>query len=364
MTDAPTSWLLEKIRQHASAQSLWFSDENVLNQLPDAQAWPQKPALMTNRWDIAEHAKRLGFNAEFNDVDLTNIADNSIDHIFYRISKEKAVTHHLINQAQRVLKPLGILWISGQKNEGVKTYIEKASALFGCGKNIQKDGMSYSSQLVKKNTLGQPLTEKLVNDAPLSHALLNDENYRELRECLSINNTNILSKPGQFGWSKLDQGSEFLIAQVTQHFSTQKHSFEHCLDLGCGYGYLTIASQHLPIKQRTLTDNNAAALITASANCKHLNIAADVIASDAGEQLPTQFDLILCNPPFHQGFSVDGDLTDKFLRNAAKLLTANGVAYFVVNQFIALEKKALPFFKQINLIAQNKSFKIIELRKN
>lgn len=349
MTDAPTSWLLEQIRQHATTQSLWFSDENVLHQLPDAQHWPQKPALMTNRWDIAEHAKRLGFSAEFNDVDLSKIADNSVDHIFYRISKEKAVTHHLINQAQRVLKPLGVLWISGQKNEGVKTYIEKASALFGCGKNIQKDGMSYSSQLVKKDKSGE---------------LLNDENYRELRECLSINNKSVLSKPGQFGWNKLDQGSEFLIDQVTQALVTENLSFEHFLDLGCGYGYLTIASQHLPIKQRTLTDNNAAALITASANCKHLNIAAEVIAGDAGEQLPKYFDLILCNPPFHQGFSVDGDLTDKFLRNAAKQLTEKGLAYFVVNQFIALEKKALPYFTQINLIAQNKSFKVIELRKN
>ena len=369
MTDAPTSWLLEQICKHASTQSLWFSDENVLHQLPDAQAWLQKPALISNRWDIAEHATRLGFNAEFNDVDLTQIANNSIDHIFYRISKEKAVTHHLINQAQRVLKPLGILWISGQKNEGVKTYIEKASKLFGCAKNIQKDGMSYSSQLIKKNTHSQPLNKKLLDDSQLNNSLLNDtllndENYRELRECLSVNNTNILSKPGQFGWNKIDQGSEFLISQVTQHFLDGRRSFEHCLDLGCGYGYLTIASQHLPIKHRTLTDNNAAALITANANCKHLHISADIIASDAGEQLPPQFDLILCNPPFHQGFSVDGDLTDKFLRNAAKLLTATGAAYFVVNQFISLEKKALPFFKQINLIAQNKSFKIIELRKN
>lgn len=353
MTDAPTTWLLEKIRQHASTHSLWFSDENVLHQLPDAQAWPHKPALMTNRWDIAEHAKRLGFATEFNDADLSKLADKSVDHIFYRISKEKAVTHHVINQAQRVLKPLGVLWLSGQKNEGVKTYIEKASALFGCSKNIQKDGMSYSSQLLKIDNNREALHEKY----------LNDDNYRELRECLSINNKNILSKPGQFGWNKVDQGSEFLIEQVTQSLAAEQRSFEHCLDLGCGYGYLTIASQHLPIKQRTLTDNNAAALITASANCKHLNIAAEVVASDAGEQLPPHFDLILCNPPFHQGFSVDGDLTDKFLRNAAKQLTPNGLAYFVVNQFIALEKKALPYFGQINLIAQNKSFKVLELRK-
>ena len=355
MTDAPTTWLLQQIQQHSSARSLWLSDENVLRQLPDAHSWPQKPAFITNRWDIAEYAQQLGFNTQFSDFDLTAIADNSVDHIFYRISKEKAVTHHLINQAQRILQPNGVLWISGQKNEGIKTYIEKASALFGCGKSIQKDGMSYSSQLTKK-----------INAGPL----LNDEDYPHLRECLHFNGQTLLSKPGQFGWNKIDQGSEYLITEVT-HLLSQKpqvsqtqQTFEHCLDLGCGYGYLTIASQHFSITQRTLTDNNAAALTTAKANCAHLNIAAEVIVADAGAQLQSRFDLILCNPPFHQGFSVDGDLTDKFLRNAAALLTENGVAYFVVNQFIALEKKALPYFKQINLIAQNKSFKVIELRKN
>lgn len=349
MTDAPTTWLLQHIHRHSTSKSLWFSDENVLRQLPDAHNWSQKPALITNRWDIAEQAKQSGFITHFNDFDLSSIADNSLDNIFYRISKEKAVTHHLINQAQRVLQPNGILWISGQKNEGVKTYIEKASVLFGCEKNIQKDGMSYSSQLIKKINPG---------------ARLNDEDYPHLRECLMVNGQTLLSKPGQFGWNKIDRGSEFLISELAQLCSSTKQCFEHSLDLGCGYGYLTIASQHLPIKQRTLTDNNAAALATAKANCERLKITADVIAADAGAQLENKFDLILCNPPFHQGFSVDGDLTDKFLHNAATLLIGNGVAYFVVNQFIAVEKKAAPYFKHINIIAQNKSFKVFELRKN
>ena len=136
------------------------------------------------------------------------------------------------------------------------------------------------------------------------------------------------------------------------------------LDLGCGYGFLSIASQHLNIKHNTLTDNNAAALISAQHNCRQLGLSAEIIASDAGQQIDRKFDLILCNPPFHQGFSIDGDLTDKFLANAKRLLSTQGTAYFVVNQFIALEKKAQPHFKSIKLIAQNKSFKVIALHLN
>jgi 16S rRNA (guanine1207-N2)-methyltransferase len=348
MTDAPTIWLIQQIQQSATSQSIWFSDENVLRQLPDSKDWIRKPTLITNRWDIAEQAKQSGFITQFNDFELTAITDDSIDHIFYRISKEKAVTHHLINQAARILSPSGILWLSGQKNEGIKTYIEKASALFGCGKQIEKNGMGYSARLQKKS---------------ITNHFLNDENYSELRACLEIDDKTVFSKPGQFGWNKIDQGSKYLIDEVAKLIESGKH-FNHCLDLGCGYGFLTIASTQFSIKSHTLTDNNAAALIAARYNCARLEIDAVIVESDAGRHLEQCFDLILCNPPFHQGFSVDGDLTDKFLRSASRLLLPNGVAYFVVNQFIPLEKKASAFFKSVVVIAQNKSFKVIQLHKN
>ena len=347
MTDAPTSWLIQQIQQEATANSLWFSDENILRQLPDATSWLHKPRLITNRWDIFQQAQQAGFPVEFGDFDVRQLLDASVDHIFYRISKEKAVTHHLINESHRLLKADGRLWLSGQKNEGIKTYVEKAAALFGGDKNIRKDGMSYSSQLRKNTSSGN---------------LLEADNYASLRPCLEIAGQLIYSKPGQFGWNKVDQGSEFLIAEISARLADKPVT--RCLDLGCGYGYLTIASRNFPISSRLLTDNNAAALITAKYNCEQLDIAAEVTPSDAGQELSPGFDLILCNPPFHQGFSVDGDLTDKFLRNTQRLLAHNGVAYFVVNQFIPLEKKAENLFKFVTLIAQNKSFKLVEVRKS
>ncbi|MFO1387796.1 methyltransferase [Cellvibrio sp.] len=347
MIDTPTLWLTQQIQQYTTASSLWLTDENLLKQINGATSRSNNPVVITNRWDLAEQMKIAGFKTEFSDFDLSAIPDASVDHIFYRISKEKAVTHHLINESHRVLQANGKLWICGLKNEGIKTYIEKAASLFGCEKNIQKDGMNYSGLLIKQFETG---------------ARLNDDDYANLRECIRIGDKTLLSKPGQFGWNKVDEGSEFLISAISELLASRV--LKHCLDLGCGYGYLTFASQHLNIRTRTLTDNNAAALATAKANCDRLGINARVVASDAGEKLDAPFDLILCNPPFHQGFSVDEDLTDKFLRNAAKLLDPDGVAYFVVNQFIALEKKAFPYFKHINLVARNKSFKIVELRKN
>jgi 16S rRNA (guanine1207-N2)-methyltransferase len=357
MIDLPSQWITQQIQRCTEGNNLWCCDENALHHIVDTQLWRHKPFFISNRYDIAQQAKKLGFDSHFNDFDLSGIADNSIDHFFYRISKEKAIVHHLINQALRVLKPQGILHLSGQKNEGIKTYIEKASLLLGSEKKIQKEGQNYSSQLIKKQ-----------NPLALANKFLEDNNYAELRACMSVNEQIIYSKPGQFGWDKIDQGSEFLISEINKIFIDHPFNMERCLDLGCGYGFLSIASQHLPIMQRVLTDNNAAALVSAQRNCAHFDLNAEIIASDAGAAIKGNFDLILCNPPFHQGFNIDGDLTDKFLFSAKQLLAVTGVAYFVVNQFIPLEKKAQQHFKVIKVIAQNKSFKVValcnELRKN
>ena len=135
-----------------------------------------------------------------------------------------------------------------------------------------------------------------------------------------------------------------------------------CLDLGCGYGYLTIAAaKSFPIKRWLLTDNNCAALAVAAENLTINGLAGEVIAADAGSGIKEPVDLLLCNPPFHQGFSIDGDLTDKFLASASRLLSPKGVALFVVNQFIPLERKAERLFREVKTLADNGSFKIIQL---
>jgi 16S rRNA (guanine1207-N2)-methyltransferase len=117
----------------------------------------------------------------------------------------------------------------------------------------------------------------------------------------------------------------------------------------------------LPFTHRVLTDNNAAAILAASHNCKTHSLTAEIVAADAGNTLEASFDLILCNPPFHQGFNIDGDLTDKFLASAQRLLKHDGCALFVVNQFIPLERKAQNLFRRIELLTQEQGFKVIRL---
>lgn len=363
MSDVPLAWITQQLHSHVNSeqtQSLWCTDENALSGLPPCSL-KGNLILITNRWDLAKEAEQKKFDAHFSDFDLSEVADNSLDYFFYRISKEKAVVHHLINEAWRCLKSNGILFIAGHKNEGIKTYAEKAAALFGSPKNSMKEGTAYFSRIEKSNAYNALQT-------------LDDNHYAHLRT-LSIDGYAFESKPGLFGWNKIDQGSRYLIDHLTDILNSQpQHALDlgsalnlsNALDLGCGYGYLTLATAQLEVSKGithwTLTDNNAAALQAAQHNLERQGIQhAKVIPADCGDSLAGHFDLILCNPPFHQGFGVEGDLTDRFLASTKRLLAPQGVAVFVVNQFIPLERKAHGLFHKVTTCAHNGSFKVISL---
>lgn len=353
MPDLASQWLIAQITESSAVNAVWFSDENILPNLPALAGRDYQPLLISNRWDVAQQAGQQGFVAQFSDFDCTAIEDNSQDEVFYRISKEKAVVHHIINQAFRMLKPGGELIICGLKNEGIKTFIEKAGALFDSAQAARKDGGNYYACLQK-------------NSGYHTTTLLDDTDYTALRVITERQQHTglriIYSKPGLFGWNKIDQGSALLITQLRRLLPTMPRAPESLLDLGCGYGYLGLMTADLPFKQRMLTDNNAAALIAARRNCAVNSLDAEIIPADAGSELKPGFDLILCNPPFHQGFSVDGDLTDKFLASARRLLLKGGVALFVVNQFIPLERKAQGLFSKVELVTQEQGFKVLSLK--
>lgn len=346
--DPASLWLIEQMQAQAGTASLWCCDENSLDSLPDQRDWLHKPKLLTNRYDIAAKAEALGFDAKFNDFDFRAYRNSPPEQIFYRVSKEKPLTHHLINQAARTLPEGGLLYLSGEKNQGIKTYIGKATKLFGSTEPSRKNGSVYSAILRKQI---EPQN------------FLDDSDYTQLRPIGQQGSITFYSKPGLFGWQKIDRGSEFLIEQLDGFLQTHKpaQAPTSLLDLGCGYGYLGLMSAKLSVQRRVFTDNNAAALQATEYNCRANGIEAEVVAGDAGNTLAENFDLILCNPPFHQGFSVSGDLTRKFLDAAHRLLASQGSALFVVNSFIPLERLGRELFSRVELLADNGSFKVIHL---
>jgi 16S rRNA (guanine1207-N2)-methyltransferase len=343
--DAAFDALLPSLQQQAR-KTLWIADENALDIvgtiMPSANL-----DILSNRFDIVAGARFSGHTAEFSDFDFSPYTPGSMQCIVYRVSKEKPVVHHVLNHAFQLLAVGGELLIAGLKTDGTKTYIDKCKQLFGNG-GIKKSGAAYLGHFCKDA------------DTPCAD-FLDDQDYASLR-MIHTPELDFYSKPGLFGWNRIDQGSAFLVQALPDCLAGLAVQPQSVLDLGCGYGYLTLMTRDWPLSLRVATDNNAAALLAMKKNAGHYGIDVEVVAADAGSSLDRSFDLVLCNPPFHQGFAVAGDLTDKFLQSAHRLLSAKGVALFVVNTFVGLEKKAASHFSSVTLLANNRSFKLLLLR--
>lgn len=330
-----------------SKNTLLIADENSLDNAVITDH--HNLTIVTNRFDIYQQFKQQSVNCYFSDFDFTDFVSASFDQILYRVSKEKPIVHHIINQAANLLKNKGNLVLTGQKNDGIKTYCQKAGTLFGIKTNTKKTGNYYTCAI----------TKNIIDDESLD-----DKNYTVIREVFRLNQSAIYSKPGVFGWNKPDQGSQLLIKTAQEWIEHQASKPISLLDLGCGYGFLTVASLAWgSIQERTATDNNAAALASMQYNAEQHNADINIVAADCAIEIDTRYDLIVCNPPFHQGFDVDSNLTRKFIDQAHSHLNEGGSALFVVNLFINIKKHAEPLFSDVIELVNDGQFKVYKLRR-
>lgn len=344
MTD-PCNLPLLTLLNNTDQETLWILDENLPAEFI-ASVRP-RPSLhaVTNRFDTWQALQKGQIDAELNDFQIGDKAAR-FARIVYRVSKERSLVHHCINQAASALRTSGQLILLGRKNEGIKTHARNAEQVFTGKAFSKKHGLCYTVELNKTGGSGDPLPS---------------DNYPRLRQ-IEAQGLHFYSKPGIFGWNKIDRGSELLI-DVLQAHSDEFTTDGSLLDLGCGWGYLILATAKLNFSERVATDNNVTAILAAQRNFEEAQLDVSTLTDDCGSHLNTCFNLILCNPPFHQGFSVSEELSKKFIQQTARLLKPKGAALFVVNQFVPLEKLAEGQFTQVAMLAHKHGFKVFSLRK-
>lgn len=327
---------------------LWIADESLTER--ELLVARPHPALyvLTNRFDLGTALKAAGLQVVISDFDFASLPVQHFASIVYRVAKERPLVHHCINESFRHLLPEGALHLLGSKDDGIRTHGRNAEQVFASPEHAKKQGDVYRVTLIRPDDATDEGVE-----------WLDCKEYAHLRTC-TVGDFHFISKPGVFGWNKVDRGSALLVEHAHK-LITGKKSAGSVLDLGCGYGYLLLATADMPFAARWATDNNAAAVRAAQASFAKQHLTVNVTLDDCGERLQERFDLILCNPPFHQGFSSSNALAVKFLTQIRRLLAPNGRALVVVNQFIPLEKAAAEQFEKINTLTQAHGFKIVQL---
>src|SRR5699024_3205426 len=92
--------------------------------------------------------------------------------------------------------------------------------------------------------------------------VLEELGYGVLRERELAPDLTLYTAPGIFGWDKVDEGSRLLATTLAEHGrQLWPRPPQRVLDLGCGYGYLTVmAGRHWPGVELVATDSHAGAV--------------------------------------------------------------------------------------------------------
>jgi 16S rRNA (guanine1207-N2)-methyltransferase len=159
-----------------------------------------------------------------------------------------------------------------------------------------------------------------------------------------------------FAASQLDEGTRLLTEAL------QIRQDDEALDIGCGAGFLGLYIARQASQGRvTMVDVSLAAVEAAQQATEQSGMTnVRVLPSDGAQNvLDQRFDLVVTNPPFHQGGIQTTTIATRFISEAAQVLKPHGRFYLVANRFLKYEPTLLAHFKKVEEVAGNTRYKVL-----
>lgn len=160
-----------------------------------------------------------------------------------------------------------------------------------------------------------------------------------------------------FSREKLDIGTRFFLDHLPQS------GFGQVLDLGCANGVVGIkAKSLLPDATVSFTDDSAMAIQSARCNYqKYFSDEARFFWTNCHEKGEKESaDLVLCNPPFHQGNTIGDFIAWQMFEDAHRVLKKGGLLRIVGNSHLGYQVKLKKIFGNSKIVATNSKFMIVD----
>jgi 16S rRNA (guanine1207-N2)-methyltransferase len=221
--------------------------------------------------------------------------------------------------AARALRMGGRAYLAGDKNKGFERYFKEAKALFGYGEVLRRKG-PYRVALLEKE-----------QESPHLPPLWQSFQAQILGARFTFHHL-----PGVFSAGRVDQASLLLLEALSQEVPSLRG--KRVLDLGAGYGALTLPLAHLG-GEVTGVEDDLVSLLSLRRSLGENGLKAEALHSDVDEALTPEdrFDIIVTNPPFHVGGAVILDVAQAFVEAAAARLKPGGGFFLVANPFLKYE---------------------------
>jgi len=263
---------------------------------------------------------------EYTQKELPATMDIAIMNLLYQPSK--AWMTYGLQVAAYALKSEARLYVAGAKDRGILSIAKQMQEIFG---NVE--------------------------------TLLISKGQRVVRSCQSrssinrgASDANALYGPSVFAQGKLDEGTRLLIEAL------EVQSTDEALDIGCGAGYIGLNIARLASNGFvTMVDASLVSVALARHNIAESGLRnISVLAGDGAQAVLSQrFDLVVTNPPFHQGGIQTTEIAERFMREGSQVLRPGGRFYLVANRFLKYEPTLRAHFKKINEVGGNTRFKVL-----
>lgn len=169
----------------------------------------------------------------------------------------------------------------------------------------------------------------------------------------------VFTLPAVFSSAELDGGTKLLLSTFAGNCSLKGK----VLDLGCGAGVIgaTLAKQ-FPSISLTLSDIHAMALESSRRTLAENDLTGTVVASDVFSHIQEKFDLIVSNPPFHDGIDTAYQAVETLILKAKSHLNRGGELRLVANAFLPYPDLLDKAFGSHQVLAKSTKFKVYSAR--
>jgi len=246
--------------------------------------------------------------------------------------------------AAHILPKEADLWLAGHAREGIKSCAKILKASIGPTTTVRTKRHCRVLMARVENTIG-------AEPSVLAHET------RFAWEMKSGEPLELATVPGTFAHGRVDHGARAMLGVVESVYKASR-----ILDLGAGAGVLggTLATR-LPQAQVDLVDHSASAF-TSMQRMVSLNQLdpSRVRVHLAGVQDAPEgpFDLVVTNPPFHEGRHQNRTLVDDFADSARARLTRGGTLLLVANRHLGYADSLRAKFSYVDVAYEDTRFRV------
>ena len=264
-------------------------------------------------WETAGSEVQLSFGT------ILDSGTQDFDGILIFLQKSKPLMDFWLDMVRPALADGGTVWLVGENNEGIKSWRKRLGQSFVSVKNM--DNARHCSLLEATDPV------KAVTGFSL------DSYYSQYELEMGGDTLKLCSLPGVFSHGRVDAGTRVLLETFTDIKAGR------VLDFGCGAGVVAgFMSKKQPDAHFTLVDCDALALESAQKTWAANGVADhEILASDGLSEVSGTFNIIVSNPPFHQGVKTHYEVTEQFLEQSVNRLVKGGELRIVANSFLRYE---------------------------